>query len=67
MRRCRLPLTAPGVVDRVYTDLAVVDPTPEGFLVAEILPGLGRDDLQAQTGAPLTFAADCGELIVPEL
>jgi 3-oxoacid CoA-transferase B subunit len=67
MRRCRLPLTAPGVVARVYTDLAVVDVTPEGFLVREVLPGLARTELEAKSGAPLAFAADCGELIVPEL
>ena len=64
---CDYPLTGLGVVDRVYTDLAVVDVTPEGFLVREILDGLSRDALQAHTGSPLRFAPDCGVLTAPDL
>jgi 3-oxoadipate CoA-transferase beta subunit len=52
---CTYPLTAAGVVNRVYTDLAVIDVTPEGFVVREVVPGLTRDELQAKTAAPLTF------------
>ncbi|TWF77166.1 3-oxoadipate CoA-transferase beta subunit [Pseudonocardia hierapolitana] len=52
---CTYPLTAAAVVDRVYTDLAVLDVTPEGFVVREMVPGLSRDELQARTGAPLRF------------
>jgi 3-oxoadipate CoA-transferase, beta subunit len=52
---CTYPLTAAAVVDRVYTDLAVLDVTPDGFVVREMVPGLGRDELQARTGAPLRF------------
>jgi 3-oxoacid CoA-transferase B subunit len=52
---CTYPLTAAAVVDRVYTDLAVLDVTPEGFVVREMVPGLGRAELQARTGAPLRF------------
>jgi 3-oxoacid CoA-transferase B subunit len=52
---CTYPLTAAAVVDRVYTDLAVLDVTPDGFVVREMVPGLGRDELQARTGAPLHF------------
>jgi 3-oxoacid CoA-transferase B subunit len=52
---CTYPLTAAAVVDRVYTDLAVIDVTPDGFVVREMVPGLGRDELQARTGAPLRF------------
>jgi 3-oxoadipate CoA-transferase, beta subunit len=52
---CTYPLTAAAVVNRVYTDLAVIDVTPEGFVVRERVPGLTRDELQARTGAPLTF------------
>lgn len=62
---CGFPLTGVGVVDRVYTDLAVVDVTAEGFLVREILEGVGREELQDLSGAPLAFAADCGVLQVP--
>jgi 3-oxoadipate CoA-transferase, beta subunit len=64
---CSYPLTGVGVVDRVYTDLAVVDVTPKGFLVREILDGLSRDALQAKSGAPLAFADDCGVLTAPDV
>jgi 3-oxoadipate CoA-transferase, beta subunit len=58
---CTYPLTAAGVVDRVYTDLAVLDVTPDGFVVRQLVPGLTRDELQARTAAPLRFAPDLGE------
>ncbi len=60
--RCTYPLTAAGVVDRVYTDLAVLDVTAEGFLVREMAAGLTRDDLQGATAARLSFAEDVGVL-----
>jgi 3-oxoadipate CoA-transferase, beta subunit len=62
--RCTYPLTAAGVVDRVYTDLAVLDVTPEGFLVREMAPGLTPEELQHRTAAQLTFADDLRELAV---
>src|SRR3546814_12364158 len=46
VRDCTYPLTAQGVVSRVYTSLAVVDVTPEGFLVREMVDGLSREALQ---------------------
>jgi len=58
LERCTYPLTASGVVGRVYTDLAVLDVTDEGFLVREMVPGLTRSELAAMTGARLRFAAD---------
>ena len=54
--RCTLPLTAPGVVSRVYTDLAVLSVGPAGFEVIEMVTGLTRERLAALTGAPLSFA-----------
>ncbi len=45
-------------MDRVYTDLAVLDVGPEGFVVREVAPGVTPDALQAVTGAPLRFAPD---------
>jgi 3-oxoadipate CoA-transferase beta subunit len=67
LRRCSLPLTAPGCVRRVYTDLAVIDVTDQGFVVREILAGLPREGLQARTGAALRFAPDCSTLATPDL
>ncbi|WNV77528.1 3-oxoacid CoA-transferase subunit B [Geodermatophilus sp. DSM 44513] len=56
--RCTYPLTAAAVVDRVYTDLAVLDVGPAGFVVREVAPGVTPEALQAVTGARLTFATD---------
>ena len=52
-RTCSYPLTAKGVVLRVYTDLAVLDVTPDGFAVRDMIPGLTFEALQARTDAPL--------------
>ena len=67
LERCKLPLTAVNCVKRIFTDLAVVDVMPEGFVVREILEGMSRDELQARTGATLNFAPDCGVLRAPAL
>ena len=56
--RCSYPLTAAGVVDRVYTDLAVLDVTASGFVVRELVPGVSPAELQELTAAALTFADD---------
>ena len=53
LRRCTYPLTAAGCVKRVYTDLAVLDVTDEGFTVIDIVPGMTFDELQQRTEAPL--------------
>ncbi len=54
VRRCSYPLTAVGAVKRVYTNLAVLDVTAQGFVVRDIAPGLSFAALAAQTEAPLT-------------
>ncbi|NKB54897.1 MAG: 3-oxoacid CoA-transferase subunit B [Alphaproteobacteria bacterium] len=64
---CTYPLTGVGVVDRIYTDLAVVEVTPDGFLVHEILKDLSRDALQERTAAPLLYSPDCAVLSAPDL
>ena len=53
VRRCTYPLTALGVVKRVYTNLAVLDVTPDGFAVRDIVEGLTLDALQKVTDAPV--------------
>jgi 3-oxoadipate CoA-transferase, beta subunit len=57
VERCAYPLTAAGVVRRVYTNLAVLDVVPgRGFLVREMAPGLDLAGLQSRTAAPLATA-----------
>jgi len=53
VRRCSYPLTAKGVVKRVYTNLAVLDVTLHGFVVRDIIDGLSFEELQARTDAQL--------------
>jgi 3-oxoadipate CoA-transferase beta subunit len=65
--RCTLPLTAKGCVKRVFTDIAVVDVTPGGFVAREVIAGLEVDELQRRTGAPLAMAPDCRVLMAPPL
>ena len=53
LKECSLPLTGVGVVDRIITDLAVMDVTEEGLKVLELAPGVTREQLQEKTGVPL--------------
>ena len=56
VERCTLPLTGPACVNRIYTDLAVIDVTPDGLLVTDLVEGTSEEALQAKTGAQLRFA-----------
>jgi 3-oxoacid CoA-transferase subunit B len=53
--QCTLPLTGVGVVNRIITDMAVMDVTPGGLKVIEMAPDVSRDALQAATGVKLVF------------
>ena len=53
VERCTYPLTGVGCVNRIYTDLAVIDVTARGLRVREIIEGLSFEELNRLTGIPL--------------
>src|SRR5437773_8783716 len=57
VERCSYPLTGISCVNRIYTDLAVIDVAPSGLRVTVIVDGLSFDELQRLTGVPLSPAA----------
>ena len=67
VRECTLPLTGPRSVNRIYTDLAIIDVTPDGLVAREKIEALSLEDLQARSGAPLTLANDWRPLEAPDL
>jgi 3-oxoacid CoA-transferase subunit B len=62
VERCTYPLTAARCVRTVVTDLAVVDVEPDGFVLREVAPGVGVDDVRQATAAPLRIADDVCEM-----
>jgi 3-oxoadipate CoA-transferase beta subunit len=53
---CTYPLTGQAVISRIYTDLAVIDVTADGFKLVELAPGVDLDYVQQRTGCELTVA-----------
>ena len=51
--KCTLPLTGLGVIDRIITDLGVLDITPKGLKLMELAPGVSKEEIIAKTGAPV--------------
>ncbi|HTR91418.1 MAG TPA: CoA transferase subunit B [Trebonia sp.] len=55
LETCSLPLTGKRVVDRIITDLAVIDVEPAGLVLRELAPGVTAEEVAKATAAPLTF------------
>jgi 3-oxoacid CoA-transferase subunit B len=64
LNECALPLTGRGVVHRIITDLAVLDVTPEGLVLREVIGGLSAREVQERTEPTLLIASDLAELKV---
>ena len=62
VNECSFPLTAKSCVDRIFTDIAVIDVTPEGLVLKEVAPGWTAEEIQDLTEAPLTVADDLKEM-----
>ncbi len=57
LKSCNLPLTGIGVVNRIITDLAVLDVTPNGLKLVALAPGVTKAEIAAKTGAPVDTSA----------
>jgi 3-oxoadipate CoA-transferase, beta subunit len=65
LKHCTLPLTAAGCVKRIYTNLAVIDVTPQGLFVVEMVDGMTLEKLQAITEPKLQLANSWQALAPP--
>jgi 3-oxoacid CoA-transferase subunit B len=64
VNECSFPLTAMNCVDRIFTDIAVIDVTMEGLILKETAPGWTMEEIQELTEVPITAADDLKEIYV---
>jgi 3-oxoacid CoA-transferase subunit B len=64
LSKCTLPLTGLACVKKVVTDLAVIDITPDGFVLKETAPGISVEEIKARTLGRLIVAEDVKEMVV---
>jgi 3-oxoacid CoA-transferase subunit B len=57
LKKCDLPLTGVGVVNRIITDLGVIDVTPKGLKLIELAPGVTKEEIISKTGAELDVSS----------
>jgi acyl CoA:acetate/3-ketoacid CoA transferase beta subunit len=62
LNKCNLPITAPGVVKLVMTDLGLFEPAGDHFILREHAPGFSLEDIQAATEARVVAAPDLREV-----
>ena len=64
---CSLPLTAKNCVERIYTDIAVIDVTSDGFLARELISSVSEEELRNRTSGNIKLASDCCVLKAPNI
>ena len=64
---CSLPLTAKNCVERIYTDISVIDVTSDGFLARELISSVSEEELRNRTSGNIKLANDCCVLKAPNI
>ena len=67
VKDCSLPLTAKNCVERIYTDIAVIDVTSDGFLARELISSVSEEELLNRTSGNIKLASDCYVLKAPNI